>query len=73
MPASREYVIEEVGETCADVRTYLDGSGIGGGIGAVAVLYRNREEKKVLRMHLGTERQHTIFGAELVSLQQWNL
>ena len=44
-------MIEKVGETCADVRTYLDGSGIGGGVGAVVVLYRNGEEKKVLRMH----------------------
>ena len=35
---------------------------------AAAVLYRNSEEKSMLKLHLGKETEHNIFEVELVSL-----
>ena len=50
----------------SDFKVYSDGSCVEGGIGVVAVLYRNGEEKEVVRAYLGTEDEHTVFEAELV-------
>ena len=42
--------------------------GIGSGIGAAAVLFRNGEEKCTLRKYLGKEGEHTVFEAEVMGL-----
>jgi len=47
---------------------FSDGSGHNGQIGATAVLYRGRVEKKTLRKHMGSEENHTVFEAELISI-----
>jgi len=37
-------------------------------VGAAAVLFRNREERGVLRKDLGKENEHTVFEAEVMGL-----
>jgi len=54
IPSSRSGVLEAEKSIQADVRVYLDGSGIDGDIGAAAVLCRNSEMKVTLRKHLGS-------------------
>lgn len=56
----------------APIRIYTDGSGFEGGIGAAAVLIRRmatgRTRKRVLKFHLGTAQEHTVYEGELVGL-----
>ena len=47
---------------------YSDGSGIDGQVGEAAVLFRRNREPKVLRFHLGTATDHTVYEAELIGL-----
>src|SRR5882724_7079960 len=68
IPASRESAIQEASQLDAETMVFSDGSVIGGGVGAAAVLYRNGEERRSLKVHLGKESEHTIFEAELVDL-----
>jgi len=37
-------------------------------VGAAMVLFRNGEERGVLRKHLGKEIKHTVFKAEVMGL-----
>ena len=60
IPESREEVVEEVRCARCKVQVYANGSGIGSGIGAAAVLFRNGEEKHALRKYLGKEGKHTV-------------
>jgi ribonuclease HI len=50
------------------VTVYCDGSGCEGAIGAAAVLYTNKTEKKAIRFHLGPSEHHTVYEGELVGL-----
>ena len=50
----------------SDIKVYSDGSHFEGGVGAAALLYRNGEEKDVVRAYLGTEDEHMVFEVELV-------
>ena len=52
----------------APVRIYSDGSGFKGGIGASALPYINEQLVKVLRAHLGSSLEHTVYEAEGVGL-----
>jgi ribonuclease HI len=52
----------------APVRVYSDGSGFEGGIGASALLYVKECLVKVLRVHLGSASEHTVYEAEGVGL-----
>ena len=52
----------------APVRVYSDGSGFKGGIGASALPYINEQLVKVLRAHLGSSLEHTVYEAEGVGL-----
>jgi ribonuclease HI len=52
----------------APVRVYSDGSGFEGGIGASALLYVKERLIKVLRVYLGTSREHTVYEAEGIGL-----
>jgi len=55
-------------EDQAGVRVYTDGSGLGGEIGAAAVLYRGDTEKGQLRYCLGTAEEHTVYEGECVGI-----
>ena len=48
---------------------YTDGSAIGGGVGAAAVMYRNGRRTRSLRYHLGSTRDHTVYEAEVVAMR----
>jgi hypothetical protein len=50
------------------VSVYSDGSGFEGGIGASAVLYINSNVSKALRYYLGSDKEHTVYEAEVVGL-----
>ena len=52
----------------APVRVYSDGSGFKGVIGASALPYINERLVKVLRTHLGSSLEHTVYEAEGVGL-----
>ena len=49
----------------ASIKIYIDGSSIDGGIGAAAVLYTNNTLRELLQHHLGSDRHHTVYEAEL--------
>jgi ribonuclease HI len=57
-----------ISNATAPVRIYSDGSGIKGGIGASALLYIKDRLVKVLRVHLGSSLEHTVYEAEGVGL-----
>ncbi|QRV96882.1 Reverse transcriptase from transposon X-element protein [Ceratobasidium sp. AG-Ba] len=66
IPPSREIAMTAAGSANAEVRIYSDGSGIDGGIGAAAVLCRDGQPDKILRLHLGSDKRHVVYEAELV-------
>jgi ribonuclease HI len=51
-----------------DVQFFTDGSCIDGGVGAAAVMYKDRIACKTICKHIGSEKEHTVFGAELVGV-----
>ena len=68
MLTSKEQVIKEVGESPEVVKVFSDESCIEGRVGAAAVLYREGEEIRSVRKHLGTEEEHTVFEVEVIGL-----
>ena len=50
------------------VKIYSDGSSINGGVGAAAVLYINNTPHHTLQHHLGSDKHHMAYKAELVGL-----
>jgi len=67
---SREASIEFEKADTAEIKIFVDGSGIDGNTGAAVVLYRHGRPnpEKTLRYHLGDLTQHTNFEAEAVGL-----
>ena len=59
--------METVGEEGV-IWLYADRSGLEGNIGAAAAMYKDRQETKVLRFHLGALTDHTVFEAEAVGI-----
>ena len=57
---------EQLGED--DIQVFTDGSGLYGQVGAAAVMYRRGQGPRVLRYHLGSLTEHTVFEAEAVGL-----
>jgi hypothetical protein len=52
----------------APVSVYSDGSGFEDSVGASAVQYINNIETKVLRYHLGSLKEHTVYEAKILGL-----
>ena len=67
LPLSEEAEEEEPIEEDV-VQVYSDGSGLGGQVGAAAVMYWTGRGLRVLRYHLGPLTNHTVFEAEAVGL-----
>ena len=65
---SKEDSIRAHNECLQGTRIYTDGSGLNGKIGAAAILYRPNGNTRILRYHLGTSKQHTIYKSEAVGL-----
>jgi len=51
-----------------EIQVYTDGSGLGGKIGASAVLFRGGVEKQQLRFCLGSARKHTVYEGECMGM-----
>jgi len=66
IPKSKEAAIEAATTTHNEVEVFSDRSGHNSQIGAAAVLYRTRIEKRAIRKHMGSEECHTVFEAELL-------
>ncbi|EGN97787.1 hypothetical protein SERLA73DRAFT_160864 [Serpula lacrymans var. lacrymans S7.3] len=50
------------------IKIYADGSGIGGGIGAAAVMLRSGRKAQVLRYYLGSAQDHTAHDGEMAGM-----
>ena len=64
----KDKAIKEHEENRGEIKIYSDGSAHSGGVGAVAVLIRPGKEPRSLTYHLGSERHHTVYEAEIVGL-----
>ncbi len=52
----------------SEVRAYGDGSGIDGGIGAAAVIYKGDRRVKTLRLSVGSAKEHEVYDGEGLAL-----
>ena len=50
------------------IKVYLDGSAHDGGVGAAAVLRHKGQADRILKLHLGTTEQHTVYEAKLIGM-----
>jgi hypothetical protein len=50
------------------IRLFSDSSGLDGGVGTAAVMYRPGQGPRVLRFHLSPLTDHTVFEAEAVGV-----
>ena len=50
------------------IRVHSDGSAHSGKVGAAAILKREGKPDQILKFHLGTTGQHTVYKAELVGM-----
>lgn len=50
------------------IKVYTDGSSHNGKVGAAAILLRQGKPARILKLHLGTAEEHTVYEAELVGL-----
>ena len=65
---TKDIAIKEQRELKDEIQIYSDGSSHNGGVGAAAILLRKGQEPRILRYHLGQDKHHTVFEAELVGL-----
>ena len=65
---TREESKDEDAVDMADLRVYLDGSGIEGMAGAAAIMFQNGQEVKSIRYLLGPLTCHTPYEAEVVGV-----
>jgi hypothetical protein len=66
IPENKEDAVKVEKTNTTTLKVYLEGSAIDGGVGAAAVLYKNRKVAKVVKKHLGSTDEHMVFEAELV-------
>ncbi|KAF5365470.1 hypothetical protein D9758_010847 [Tetrapyrgos nigripes] len=50
------------------IQVYTDGSGYQNGVGASAVLFRNRKEMEAIRYRLGMDTEHEVYEGECIGL-----
>jgi len=65
---NKDQAIQEHDASRYEIKIYSDGSAHGGGVGAAAVLYRPGKEPRALAYHLGSDKHHTVYEAEVVGL-----
>ncbi|KIK81439.1 hypothetical protein PAXRUDRAFT_156121, partial [Paxillus rubicundulus Ve08.2h10] len=49
-------------------KVYCDSSGVEGNIGAAVVIHARGQSECVMRYHLGTDKEHTVYEVEAVGL-----
>ena len=64
----KDTAIKEHSELRDAIKIYTDGSAHDGGVGAAAVIFRNGQEPRSLIYHLGSDKHHTVYEAEIVGL-----
>jgi hypothetical protein len=65
---NKQQAIKEQKELEDIIQIFTDGSGHDGRIGAAAVLIREGQEPRTLKYHLGPDKIHTVYKAEVVGL-----
>jgi len=65
---SKDKAKEEDEAERARIRVYLDGSGIGGKIGAAVVLYKDGRLKGTRRLQLGSDKHHMVYEGEGIGM-----
>ena len=68
IPATVEESADHASRCTAELKVYSDGSGIEGGAGVAAALFKVGQESQVLTYHLGTLEDHTTYEAEAIGL-----
>ena len=70
IPPSKEAALPlaNLTNSTVPVHVYSNGSGYEGGIGAAALLYINNHLARIIRVYLGTTKEHTVYEAEGVGL-----
>ncbi|KAG1850673.1 hypothetical protein F4604DRAFT_1883642 [Suillus subluteus] len=64
----KEEVVDDDERATKDLRVYLDGSVIDGGVGAAAVLMQGEEVIDKLRFYLGKENEHMVYEGEIMGM-----
>ena len=65
---NKEEAVKRANEAREEIQIFTDGSGYNGGIGAAAVLRRPGRNDKILRYHLGSEKEYTVYNGEQVGM-----
>ena len=68
IPPSKEESKRADSTAIEQIRVYSDGSAHRGKVGAAAILKRDGKLDHILKLHLGTTKQHTVYEAELVGM-----
>jgi ribonuclease HI len=68
IPEDKEASVQLDSSAKEVIKVYSDGSAKGKKVGAAAILTRSGQADRVLRLCLGTTKQHTVYEAELVGL-----
>jgi len=68
IPPSKEASLEEARAAGDEIKVFSDGSSREGKVGAAAILIREGQPHRTLRLHLGPDSEHTVHEAELVGI-----
>jgi ribonuclease HI len=64
----RDSSITEATNAAEDTQIFMDGSAMEGKVGAAAILLKADRPPRVLHLHLGPEKEHTVHEAELITI-----
>ena len=65
---NREAAIVEVAQDEPDLKIFTDSSGMKGGIGTSAILYRNNTKTSALHSKLGSSSQHMVYEDKAIGM-----
>jgi ribonuclease HI len=68
IPSSKEESKRADRSALKRIKVYSDGSAHDRGVGAAAILKREGKSDHILKLHLGTTEQHTVYKAKLVGM-----
>jgi ribonuclease HI len=68
IPPSKDESKQADASAIEEIKVYSDGSAHDGKVGTAAILRREGKPDRILKLHLGTTEQHTVYEAELVGM-----